>query len=104
MNTKEDIIATVISDEVTNIRFVDDTNYDSENCRNGGSYSFGTEYRKVDINKWLELEHTSGDFCPYCGNWDCHGDCHGDEYCSTNDLVRYIKEFEITPDTYIAAE
>lgn len=53
MNTKEEIIAAVISGEVTNVKFVDDTDYNPENCRNGGSYSFSTEYRKIGADNGI---------------------------------------------------
>jgi len=86
------------------IELVDETDYNPDTCRNGGGYSFTTRYARVGENKWLVTEHTSGDFCPYCGSFDCCGDCHEDEFRTTEDVLSDIKSFEESEDKYIMAE
>ena len=54
----------------------DFTDYDSRYCRNGGRYGFWTNYENYEGNDaYVVKEFTTGEFCPYCGSWDCSGDC-----------------------------
>lgn len=61
------------------ISIVDRTNYDSENCRTGGAYSFSTHYYLVGEFKGISLYQvsysTSSDFeyCSRCGRF--HSEC-----------------------------
>ena len=58
----------------SHVRVRDYSDYDSEKCHDGGHYCTGVDfYRHGD--GWERQEYTSGDYCPYCGSFDCSGDC-----------------------------
>ena len=74
--------------------FNDYSNYDSSRSRNGGNYWFGTKYSQVPGGLYKVTEHTSGEFCPYCRNWNCTGVCHDDEFVTNEELQNAIEAFE----------
>jgi len=50
------------------------SDYDSNLCHDGGHYATGVTFiRRPD--GWERQEYTSGDYCPYCGSFDCCGSC-----------------------------
>ena len=69
--------------------------YDSEKCHDGGHYCTGVDfYRHGD--GWERQEYTSGDYCPYCGSFDCCGSCEGAEWAeekvyTDSDVLKEIR-------------
>ena len=59
----------------------DYTDYVEEYSNNGGSYMFGTRYsREPNKEVWHSHRYSSGEFCPYCGSWECSGWCESSKY------------------------
>ena len=52
----------------------DYSDYDSEKCHDGGHYAVGVTFIR-HADGWERREYTSGDYCPYCGSFDCCGNC-----------------------------
>lgn len=68
---------------VRSLSIMDWTDVDCDRSRNGGSYAEGVKFYPDNTantaeNKarYFREEATSGEFCPYCGQWGCCGDCH----------------------------
>lgn len=52
----------------------DYSNYDPEKCHDGGCYAVGMDFYRHPSG-WECKRFTSGDYCPYCGSFECPGDC-----------------------------
>ena len=52
----------------------DYSDYDSDLCHDGGHYATGVTFIR-HADGWERREYTSGDYCPYCGSFDCCGSC-----------------------------
>ena len=64
----------------------DYSNYDPDKCHDGGSYKTGVTFiRRPD--GWERQEYTSGDYCPYCGSFDCCGSCEEAEAAQAERLT-----------------
>ena len=64
----------------------DYSNYDPDKCHDGGSYKTGVTFiRRPD--GWERREYTSGDYCPYCGSFDCCGSCEEAEAAQAERLT-----------------
>ena len=64
----------------------DYSDYDSDLCHDGGHYAVGVTFiRRPD--GWERQEYTSGDYCPYCGSFDCCGDCEEAEAAAEERLT-----------------
>ena len=58
----------------TRITVRDYSDYDSNLCHDGGHYATGVTFIR-HADGWERREYTSGDYCPYCGSFDCCGSC-----------------------------
>lgn len=58
----------------SHVRVRDYSDYDSELCHDGGRYATGVDFYRHE-DGWERQEYTSGDYCPYCGSFDCCGSC-----------------------------
>ena len=63
----------------------DYSDYDSDLCHDGGHYAVGVTFIRHP-DGWERREYTSGDYCPYCGSFDCCGDCEEAEAAPELDL------------------
>lgn len=64
----------------------DYSDYDSNLCHDGGHYATGVTFiRRPD--GWERREYTSGDYCPYCGSFDCCGSCEEAEAAEAERLT-----------------
>lgn len=64
--------------EIQKVKIRDISDYDPENCCNGGKYSFSTTYCRIDgTEAWEVYYGTSADFkyCEYCGSFYYCDDC-----------------------------
>jgi len=61
-------------DNINIIVVADFSNY-GDKCNNGGEYGYWFEWHRVPDGTWQCLEGTTGEFCPYCNNFNCCGDC-----------------------------
>ena len=52
----------------------DYSDYGSDLCHDGGHYATGVTFIRHP-DGWERQEFTSGDYCPYCGSFDCCGSC-----------------------------
>lgn len=87
------------------IKTVDMSDFVEGMDNNGGHYSYWTEYTRTADDVWEMTEHTSGEFCPYCGSWDCSGECSPEaERIYTEDLVVILNSFVEDEDHYIEME
>lgn len=87
------------------IKVVNDSEFNPELCNNGGAYRYWTEYTRTVNDVWEVTEHTSGEFCPYCGSWECSGECSPEaERIYTEDLVATLNNFVEDEDHYIEME
>ena len=77
------------------ISITDDTNYDSNHCSNGGSYSFTTIFRRISPSKWQYEKSTSADFT-YC--WKCGDFGHSGENCYLNDEDCVVNTEDVLKD------
>lgn len=64
----------------------DYSDYNSSLCHDGGHYATGVTFiRRPD--GWERQEYTSGDYCPYCGSFDCCGSCEEAETAEAERLT-----------------
>lgn len=89
---------------VNTIRVYDDLEYDPELGNNGGAYRYWTKYTRTADNVWEITDHTSGEFCLYCGSWECSGECSEPEHISTNKLVEFLNNFVEDGEHFIEME
>ena len=64
----------------------DYSDYDSEKCHDGGHYAVGVTFIR-HADGWERQEYASGDYCPYCGSFDCCGDCEEAEAAEAERLT-----------------
>ena len=64
----------------------DYSNYDPDKCHDGGSYKTGVTFIRHP-DGWERQEYTSGDYCPYCGSFDCCGNCEEAEAAAEERLT-----------------
>lgn len=64
----------------------DYSDYDSNLCHDGGHYATGVTFIR-HADGWERREYTSGDYCPYCGSFDCCGDCEEAEAAESERLT-----------------
>ena len=64
----------------------DYSNYDPDKCHDGGSYKTGVTFIR-HADGWERREYTSGDYCPYCGSFDCCGSCEEAEAAQAERLT-----------------
>ena len=64
----------------------DYSNYDPDKCHDGGSYKTGVTFIR-HADGWERQEYTSGDYCPYCGSFDCCGSCEEAEAAQAERLT-----------------
>lgn len=64
----------------------DYSDYDSEKCHDGGHYVTGVTFIRHP-DGWERQEYTSGDYCPYCGSFDCCGNCEEAEAAQAERLT-----------------
>ena len=89
---------------VDTIRVYDDSEYVPELGNNGGAYRYWTKFTRTADDVWNVTEHTSGEFCPHCGSWDCSGECSEPEQIGTNELLDFLNNFVEDEDHYIEME
>ena len=92
----------------SHVRVRDYSDYDSEKCHDGGHYCTGADfYRHGD--GWERREYTSGEYCPYCGSFDCCGNCE-EAFTAESDRLTDAEVFDEvlrssgTPQTEINCE
>ena len=101
-------------DGIEKVKFFDYSEYDSEKCNDGGCYGFWTEYIRISDGRWEATHGTTADFvyCPVCGSFSDHYDggdsvfdsgysCGEFSTVTTEELLKFINEFEETDDQYI---
>ena len=64
----------------------DYSDYDSGLCHDGGHYAVGVTFIRHP-DGWERQEYTSCDYCPYCGSFDCCGDCEEAEAAAEERLT-----------------
>ena len=64
----------------------DYSDYDSDLCHDGGHYAVGVTFIR-HADGWERQEYTSGDYCPYCGSFDCCGSCEEAEAAEAERLT-----------------
>ena len=64
----------------------DYSDYDSDLCHDGGHYAVGVTFIRHP-DGWERREYTSGDYCPYCGSFDCCGSCEEAEAAQAERLT-----------------
>ena len=64
----------------------DYSDYDSDLCHDGGHYATGVTFIR-HADGWERREYTSGDYCPYCGSFDCCGSCEEAETAEAERLT-----------------
>jgi len=64
----------------------DYSDYDSDLCHDGGHYAVGVTFIR-HADGWERREYTSGDYCPYCGSFDCCGSCEEAEAAAEERLT-----------------
>ena len=64
----------------------DYSDYDSDLCHDGGHYATGVTFIR-HADGWERQEYTSGDYCPYCGSFDCCGSCEEAEAAAEERLT-----------------
>ena len=64
----------------------DYSDYDSDLCHDGGHYAVGVTFIRHS-DGWERQEYTSGDYCPYCGSFDCCGSCEEAEAAQAERLT-----------------
>lgn len=64
----------------------DYSDYDSNLCHDGGHYATGVTFIRHP-DGWERQEYTSGDYCPYCGSFDCCGSCEEAEAAAEERLT-----------------
>ena len=83
----------------------DYSNYDPDKCHDVGSYKTGVTFiRQPD--GWERQEYTSGDYCPYCGSFDCCGDCEeaetaAEERLTDSEVMEEVDSYRGQADTAI---
>ena len=60
--------------------------YASTLCHAGGHYAVGVTFIRHP-DGWERQEYTSGDYCPYCGSFDCCGSCEEAEAAAEERLT-----------------
>lgn len=97
---------TEIEKTVKVVRLSDDSEYDSELCRNGGAYGFWTDYNRMEDGRWYISYGTTADFefCPVCGSFNNHycGDDEADEAFG-HDSGYSCGEYEVITETELIA-
>lgn len=101
-------------DGIKKVKFLDYSEYNSEKCNNGGRYGFWTEYIRISDERWEVTHGTTADliYCPVCGSFSDHYDgddsvfdsgysCGEFSTVTTEELLKFINEFEETDDQYI---
>ena len=80
--SKINFIIKIIND-AKRIRVIDDENFESGMCNNGGHYRFYEDYYRED-NVWSIYYHNSSEFitCSRCGDFD------QDSHCIWNDDIQ----------------
>ena len=68
------------------IKVRDYSDYDSDLCHDGGHYAVGVTFIRHP-DGWERREYTSGDYCPYCGSFDCCGSCEEAEAAQAERLT-----------------
>lgn len=78
------------------VAITDYSDYDANNCINGGSYSFTTYYHRLPRAMWEVSYGTSAefDYCPRCGNFGNHYDDRIEDYCCSEQKVISTGEVE----------
>ena len=115
MNNKREKTMRQFSKEVREITMWDRTNYDPDNCNDGGHYGFWTTFRRLSEGKWEVSYGTTADlpFCPCCGQFEEHYDpydsdsqysCGDFEVLTDEEVFKRLDSFQASdddPDKYI---
>jgi hypothetical protein len=109
---KNEIVKLIQNGLVKKVRFVDDSNYESGKCCNGGSYGFTETYYKItDIgdehfgNFYLSYGTTSDfSYCEMCGTFTDNCGCEYHTVITEEKLSELILNEKLSEKCYIDAE